>query len=762
MNLTLVKLTGIFCFWLCACNLQAQQAFRFLQKQHVKVVIGTDTLKQPWVGGLNAPVFSKADLNLDGTEDLFVFDRMNNKSFTFLADNATGTWRWKYAPDFEALFPSGLMGWALLKDYNGDGQADLFTAIDMGGVTRVRVFKNESSQNNRLTFSNRPVMLGKNVFGEMEIGDHNLPAFEDRDNDGDLDMLSFEPFNAKRVEFYLNRRMEDALPPDSLRFSKSTGYWGRFERCTGCTDFSFNGSSCTNYKVMHGGSGSILALDLDADGDKDILIGKEDCGNLVKLTNSGSTATASITSTGINTHFPNNANPVALVNYPAAYYLDVTFDGKKDLLTSPFLANNLSTTQNFVNLNQSAWLYRNNAVSSAAAPDFSFVKNNFLQDEMLDFGEAAAPVFADIDADGDQDFLVGNFADFRTGAGQYRSAVSLFTNIGTATNPVFKLTNSDYLQLSQENYKSIKLQFGDMNGDGSLDLIIRYQDASGTQPRIDYIPNTAQLNQPYQFSKAHQVSVKIDLDAPADVLYFYDADADGDLDALLGTFAQVNNQGGPLWFYRRTSANPELYASWSLESRNYGNIPRTENFKDLQPLVADLDLDGQPDLVTTTRNGKVTVYPDFKRSPNNTFSAQSGIVFNQFLNSYQSPDFGRGLHVAAVDLNGDRKPDLVIGTNGGGLVYLENESTIAGLPAEKEALSFSIYPNPGSNLIQVQSKQQMEITIYNAAGELVYRDKAGTQAAHSVDVSGFRPGLYFVQAVAADGRSTGRKLLIQR
>src|SRR4051812_10579691 len=100
----------------------AQQTYDFRQKTDVKVVVGTDTLRQAWVGGLNAPLYSKIDLNLDGTEDLYIFDRMNNKSFTYLAETTGSSSRWKYAPEYEALFPQNLELWVLLRDYDGDGK----------------------------------------------------------------------------------------------------------------------------------------------------------------------------------------------------------------------------------------------------------------------------------------------------------------------------------------------------------------------------------------------------------------------------------------------------------------------------------------------------------------------------------------------------------------------------------------------------------------------------------------------------------------
>ncbi|RZK52387.1 MAG: VCBS repeat-containing protein, partial [Hymenobacter sp.] len=93
-----------------------------------KVVQGADTLAQPWAGGLNTPQFSPIDLDGDGQLDLYAFDRETNRNYTFLNVAATGGGRrYQLAPDYAAAFPADLQSWALLRDYDCDGRADLFT-----------------------------------------------------------------------------------------------------------------------------------------------------------------------------------------------------------------------------------------------------------------------------------------------------------------------------------------------------------------------------------------------------------------------------------------------------------------------------------------------------------------------------------------------------------------------------------------------------------------------------------------------------------
>lgn len=57
----------------------------------------------------------------------------------------------------------------------------------------------------------------------------------------------------------------------------------------------------------------------------------------------------------------------------------------------------------------SVWLYLNFGTNEN--PDFQLHTKSFLQDEMLDFGTGSYPVFADVDADGLTDLLVGTIGN---------------------------------------------------------------------------------------------------------------------------------------------------------------------------------------------------------------------------------------------------------------------------------------------------------------------------------------------------------------
>jgi hypothetical protein len=74
-------------------------------------------------------------------------DRSGDKISTFINLGTPGQVSYKHAPQYSAYFPEDLTGWVLLRDFNGDGKADIFTA-DGGGV---KVYLNTSFA--QLTFN---------------------------------------------------------------------------------------------------------------------------------------------------------------------------------------------------------------------------------------------------------------------------------------------------------------------------------------------------------------------------------------------------------------------------------------------------------------------------------------------------------------------------------------------------------------------------------------------------------------------------------
>src|SRR5690606_5178985 len=78
-------------------------------------------------GGMRAPQFSSIDMDGDGTEDLFVFDRNGDVKSVFLNKGGDGEIKYEYSYSHSQLFPD-LKVWMILRDFNGDGLKDIFAS----------------------------------------------------------------------------------------------------------------------------------------------------------------------------------------------------------------------------------------------------------------------------------------------------------------------------------------------------------------------------------------------------------------------------------------------------------------------------------------------------------------------------------------------------------------------------------------------------------------------------------------------------------
>ncbi|MBF9251714.1 T9SS type A sorting domain-containing protein [Pontibacter sp. 172403-2] len=734
----------LFILW-SATAARAQDSLQFRLRTDVPVVTATGALSDPWSGGLNTPQFSTIDLNKDGQPDLFIFDRMLQKVYTWLAVQENGTWRYTYAPEYEVFFPEDLTSWVLLRDYDCDGLPDIFTSTPLG----IRVFRQEDTGNGQLKFTldEEALLYGdRNINLQMNSAD--VPAITDMDGDGDLDVLITEFSLGYTLEAYRNVQAEEGLPCGTLKYVQQTNWWGGISECEDCNSFVFN-AYCRLAAPQHNGhsGSSLLLLDLDADGDKDLLMGGLMCNDLVRMLNQGTPDSAIMRS--FDTNFP-EAKPASFNIFPAAYYEDVTFDGTPDLLVAPQSTYEL----NNINLAQSVWLYRNEG--AADNPELDFVQDDFLQHQMIDLSEGAFPAFADLDGDGDQDMLVGNDASMQHGS--YNASISYYQNTGTATTPAYTQVTDDYLNLSSTLLRSINPAFADMNGDGATDLILTYQQPEAGKTSIQYIPNTAAQGAPMQFSFA---SIKLVMAVePGDAPAFFDADEDGDLDMVLG------KASGILPFYRNTGSAGQ--PAYTLEENSVGNIGLNALLRNLRPAVADLDGDGQPDLLTADDSGTLSIYRNFTQNLNDetSLTAETRLLENSLTGQLYETRLGKDLSIAVAPLGGANKLYVAIGTQGGGL-YLLEQTAGSGTTTENphETLTLQVYPNPADKATYeaayAQASLPVSLEMYDGIGRLVYQTLGRYSRIHSIPLQHLKAGLYVVRATAPLGKHATAKLLVR-
>ena len=610
------------------------------------------------VGGLNMPQYSGADLNNDGIEDMVIFDKEDNRILTFINNGMTNQVDYVYNADYAENFPP-IKSWALMKDYNCDGIPDLF-ARPPEPVDGAAVYQGYYNANNELAFNRVPFWdhfndvifyFNPNNFPvSAYVPQTDIPAVEDIDNDGDMDLLSFRQLGSY-VVYYENQSVEMGYGCDSLIFELKTDCWGRFfeSGVNNSISLSPNVDSCygTPYFVAgrgrHAGS-TILAMDLDNDQDKELLIGDISFNNVVAVSNGGTLDTAFMTSQDNN--FPSYDRPVDIASFPGLFSMDVNNDGKKDLLVSPTLP--ASENQDVT------WLYTN--ISTTNQPNFQFIQEDFIVGQMIDMGTGANPAFIDYNADGLLDLLVGNFGVFDN-SGIEKGRLALFENTGTANNPSFNLVDDNYLNVASFDLIGITPTVGDLDGDGDDDIL--FGDFNGL---LYYFENTAGVGNPVAYGNVQPGYKNIQVGIFSNP-HIVDVDRDGLSDIVLG---DVN---GILYFYENTGTqgSPDFtLVTNSNQNGSFGDVDvRQFGFSSGHAAPYFYDNDGVYELFVGSQEGLIYKYTDIEQNLTTPFTVVSSNLGNMRESTYSK--------VAVADLNNDDLLDFVVGTRRGGITFFSSD-----------------------------------------------------------------------------------------
>jgi len=219
----------------------------FIRELNVPVFENGEELKNPWVGGINYAQYSKIDLDLDGIEDLFVYDKTSGIVSTFINVSSTpGDIEYRFDPEYVNLFPvEDLKAWVLLRDYNCDGLKDIFTN-NTGGI---KLFE-QSINGGEISFTEVYEFLVPAVYdyGTPTVNPAynttiDLPHIGDIDGDGDVDILTPSD-NSQNVFFFINNASDDNRC-DTLALELANTCYGFFSEASESNDLSL-GVECEN------------------------------------------------------------------------------------------------------------------------------------------------------------------------------------------------------------------------------------------------------------------------------------------------------------------------------------------------------------------------------------------------------------------------------------------------------------------------------------------------------------------------------------
>jgi hypothetical protein len=677
--------------------------FQFNYNDSISVIKLGNTLKFPWAGGINYAQFSELDYDYDGDMDLILFDRSNDQIRVFEHRIQGAAHSYKFNPYGDALFPSDVRYRMFLADYNLDGKNDLFTY----GIGGVKVYRNSGNSGVGLQWVLEKNLLYSDyngMFMGLYVSSADIPAIVDVDGDSDLDILTFS-IAGDHVEYHKNMSKELYGHCDSLIYVLKNKCWGGFrEEVTSNAITLFDpGILCTTGNVpnpqlpvitkpeeeekAHAGS-TLLALDLDNSGVLDLLIGDVAYGNLNKLMNGGTNPNTNSQMVSVDPDFPSNSVSLDLKLFPGAFYLDVDFDGKKDLLCSP---NAKGTSEN----EKSVWKYKNQG--SVSVPNFIFETDAFMQRDMIEHGIGSVPVFADVTNDGLPDLFVANYFAYKQTL-LTESRIAYYKNTGSLANPVFTFVDDDFLNLSQANLGfRIMPTFGDLTGDGRPELIVGLEDGT-----LRYYPNQSIGASPV-FGAAQTQFQGIDVGQFA-APQLFDLNKDNVLDLIIG------EKTGTLQYFQNTGT--AALPTFTLVDAMLGGIDIVISTPDGFPQPNFFRWQDTTYAMIGAYDGKIRFYDSIDNHLNDTFNLRAFPFLGLELGSFSA--------VAADDIDHDGRLDLYVGQDLGGIFRLEHELGSNLSQTELTEPTITLYPNPTRNDIRVKASVNLgRITLLDLSGKCI-------------------------------------------
>ena len=593
----------------------------------------------------NRASIASGDLDGDSDLDLIVGERTGNLIyFENISKTKVPDWQLKTE---DLIFMTGMENSApTLGDLDGDGDLDLL----IGDKSGVLAFVENNGSKGKAAWK-----LRDKTYFQIDVGSNAVPRLIDIDADGDLDLLAGN-FTG-RVILYLNKGTPQVpiFALESTRFANS-----KVERNSVPAFFDWNQDKAADL-VLGGPDGKLILYlrpaadskdtqnwtlddkslanfnvdalahpifdDFDGDGQPDMLIGNDE-GDFLLYINRGTEGEDEALQVVVDNSIDQKAGSLVVENVEGPIELDIADDTQDGASEEAEPEGEESLTLGFAE------------ETGAAVVDPKWVR---LPIPLVRNGKIkrSSPTLGDLDLDGDQDMLIGS-AD---------GSVHYYENVGTDQEWEFKEKSDDYLKT--KHLKNVSPLLVDLDQDGDLDLIVGTGDG-----QLFYFMNYGTNEQAdFKLEKNQFAKLWLGANSRPSVL---DLNNDGILDILVG------NLWGKMTYIRN-------------EANRFAIIRRDYQLMDIgigsTPAYADLNNDTTMELMVGSDAGPIY----FMRN-----ETADNLGRWKLLPDYGGPQsFPKGSSPAAADLDNDGDKDLVTGSDAG-LVFLYRND---GIIREKEELS---------------------------------------------------------------------------